>query len=167
MPWMNGPVVVYHGTDNLSATRIRSSGILPAYFKSATDFGAGFYVTTVLHQAKQWANQKCRRTSGTQNAEVLEYQLPRNTIETLRHLSFITDSGDYYDFVAYCRGAAPNHGPVPRAAAYDVVYGLVSLWPQLLVLANCDQILFSDPSKVTEFATPSQSIRPPNLNKYF
>ena len=81
MPWTNGTITVYHGTDNLSANAIRQSELDPNRFNSQTDFGAGFYVTTSLHQAQQWANQRCRPTTHL-NPEVLEYHLLRDVIES-------------------------------------------------------------------------------------
>jgi hypothetical protein len=49
MAWTNGPITVYHGTDNLSGNAIRRSGLDPNRFNTQTDFGKGFYVTTSLH----------------------------------------------------------------------------------------------------------------------
>ena len=179
MAWVNNPIVVYHGTDDRSATAISipGGGLNASNFNAATDFGAGFYVTPVLHQAKQWANQKVRRTPGVQNAEVLEYTLSRPMIEALSHITFITDTDDFYELVNYCRNGNPNHGPSPRHAPYGVVYGPVSLWPQKLVLADCEQILFSDPLSLRDpnppsgapfdFQTPSRRIRPYNNAKFF
>lgn len=164
MSWWNGPRVVYHGTDNLSATAIRHSGIDSASFRPRKDFGAGFYVTSVFHQAKQWANQRVRRTAAARNAEVLEYALDWDDVASLNHLVFVVDGQDYYDFVAFCRAGNVSHG---RRQAYDVVYGPVSLWPQKLAIANCDQLLFSDPKGIPGFAFPSQSRSPPHQSKFF
>jgi hypothetical protein len=144
MAWANGPLAVFHGTDSTAALSIRS-GINSAHFRPRTDFGAGSYMTTVLKQAQQWANQQARR-SGTAASEVLEYRLSRNPIEPLAHLTFTAGSADYYDFVAYCRAGEQNHGPYPCGWPYDIVYDPVSLWPQVLVVANCDQILLLDHS---------------------
>ena len=175
MAWANNPIVVYQGTDNLSANSINISSLNPSSFNAATDFGPGFYVTPVLHQAQQWANQKVRRTPGVLNAEVLEYTLSRPMIEALPHITFITDTDDFHELVDYCRKGSPNHGPSPRRAPYGVVYGPVSLWPQKLVIADCEQILFSDPltlrdpdsATAMDFRNPSQRIRPPNNAKFF
>ncbi len=122
MPWINGDIVVYHGTDNLSGSAIRLSGLDPNRFNPKTDFGKGFYVTTSLHQAQQWANQRCRSTTHL-NPEVLEYHLLRDVIENLSRLTFVIDTTDYHEFVEYCRPGQTNHGPLPRATPYDVVYG--------------------------------------------
>jgi hypothetical protein len=125
--------------DNLSGNAIRRSGLDPNKFNPRTDFGRGFYVTTSLHQARQWANQRCRPATHL-NPEVLEYHLLRDEIESLSHLTFVMDTTDYHEFVEYCRPGQANHGPPPRSIPYDVVYGPVRLWPQRIVLANCDQI---------------------------
>lgn len=166
MAWSNGPLVVYHGTDHASAQSIRSSGIDPSRFRAKTDFGAGFYVTTTQHQAQQWANQRCRRMSSAQ-AEVLIYKVGRGTMETLRHLSFVIDDVSYYDFVAYCRSGATNHGPLPRRRPYQIIYGPVSLWPQKLVIQGCDQISFTDPRGATEFQSPWRSLIPKSGQRFF
>jgi Protein of unknown function (DUF3990) len=159
MPWSNGPLVVYHGTDSLSANNIRLNGIQPRYFVAKTDFGAGFYVTTSLHQAKNWANEKVRtQGSGAYSAEVLEYNLQRSSITNLEHLTFVTDTQDYYDLVDYCWNAQINHGAT-RSKPYDVIYGPVSLHPQVLVIANCDQIYFCDPASISGFQSPANVIR--------
>ena len=164
MTWANGPITVYHGTDNMSAASIRG-GINPVYFRPRTDFGAGFYVTTVLHQAQQWANQRARRIGNAQ-AEVLEYHLDRSAVETQRHLAFNLDGTDYWDFVTFCRTGAANHGPA-RSWPYDVVYGPVSLWPQQLVLANCDQLLLSDPNALGAGFRFRRAITPAAPTLYF
>lgn len=164
MTWTNGPITVYHGTDSVSAGSIRA-GINSAHFRPHTDFGAGFYVSTVLHQAQQWANQRARRTGNTR-AEVLEFELDRNAVEPLRHLTFNLDGNDYWDFVAYCRSGAPNHGP-RRVQPYDIVYGPVSLWSQQLVLANCDQVLLSDPGALGADFHYRQAITPNASSRFF
>lgn len=173
MPWTNGTITVYHGTDKLSANAIRQRGLDPSRFNPQTDFGMGFYVTTSQHQAQQWANQRCRPT-GRLNPEVLEYHLLRDVIESLSHLAFIMDTTDCHEFVEYCHPGQANHGPPPRTTPYDVVYGPVGLWPQRIVLANCDQILFTDPTRLRDpqglgrdFSLPFKTIRPSAPNRFF
>lgn len=172
MPWSNGPMTVYHGTDDLSANRIRLGGLDPNPTNDKRDFGKGFYVTTSLHQAQQWANQHSRRKK--RYPEVLEYRLHRDAIEGLSHLTFTMATADFYDFVDYCRQGHANHGPHPRAAAYEVVYGPVRLGQQRIVLANSDQILFSNPLNIRDpdgqgrdFALPVRSHRPAAPNRFF
>lgn len=165
MAWDDQAATFYHGTDSLSATSIRLYGIDTSNFRRKSDFGAGFYVTTVVHQAEQWANRRCRKRAGT-TAEVLKYELERSSIETLRHLAFVVDDNDYYDFIAYCRSGAANHGP-NRPSQYEVVLGPVSLWPQKLVLASCDQLLFSNPNGLKGFDKPVRSLSPAGGQRFF
>jgi hypothetical protein len=144
MAWINGPLTVYHGTDNRSAFGIFNYGINPNYFVPQADFGAGFYVTTSLHQAKNFANERTR-TKGTPHAEVVVFELDRSAMEKLKHLTFVVDTSDYHDLVDFCWTGGTNHGPY-RINSYDVIYGPVSMHPQTHVMGNCDQIYFSDPS---------------------
>src|SRR5262245_66421866 len=60
MPWQNGPLMLYHGTDINSANNIMQHGINLTLSKALTDFGQGFYLTTYFDQAKNWANVRCR-----------------------------------------------------------------------------------------------------------
>ena len=161
MTWTNGPLVVFHGTDEASAAAISKFGIDPRVFRTKTDFGPGFYVTTNAYQAEQWASKRCRLRP--LRAAVIAFELRRDEIERLTHLCFTRDDADYRDFVAYCRKGQPNHGP-GRTRAYALVYGPVSLWPQWLTIADCDQILFTDPKSITGFSSPT-SVRVPSGGK--
>ncbi|TCU33143.1 DUF3990 domain-containing protein [Rhizobium azibense] len=162
MVWNNGPLIVYHGTDSLSGSNIRMNSIQASRFNPMSDFGAGFYVTTSLHQAKNWANERVRTIGGRGSAEVLEYSLARSAVDRLEHLAFVTDTQDYHELVAFCWGGGLKHN---RMSPYDAIYGPVSLWPQALVIANCDQICFSNPSAVQDatgigqFGNPVRTIR--------
>jgi hypothetical protein len=151
--WANSPLVVYHGTDAASVGAIGlSAGIhVPTFMvdlglcRPHTDFGQGFYTTTNLHQARQWANFRlfrAPRLTGNK-AVVLEFELDRDWLSRLDSLAFVRDTYDYWDLVSDCRhGFRPHQRQTPNPPAYDVVYGPVSLWPQKLVLNDCDQISF-------------------------
>ena len=178
MRWNNGELTVYHGTDSRSGYDIVNNGIKYRYFNPASDFGSGFYVTMSLHQAKNWANERVRTCGGGSfSAEVIEFKLDRRALESLSHLTFITDTQDYHDLVDYCWNGGTKHGP-SRVSSYDVVYGPVSMHPQTIVLANCDQICFPDPLKMAAFpvddpirgfrqASPAPTIHQSLPNRYF
>lgn len=153
--WRNLPLTVFHGTDNASASlpaaSVRSRPPNAAFAvnlrrcRPFTDFGQGFYTTTRLHQARQWANSRVMRARGSTglHAVVLQFDLDRDWLASLEHLAFVRPTRDYWNLVTDCRHGFPPHQRVtPRALAYDVVYGPVSLWPQSLVIADCDQISF-------------------------
>lgn len=151
MPWNNGPLTVYHGCDDRSAQNIISSGINLTICKPLTDFGQGFYTTTYLDQAKSWANTRCNRISlrraGTATSTVLKFDIDRDLLAQQEILFFIIEGGvnsDYWDFVGHCRTTSLAHGQhkLMNSANYDVVAGLVSLWPQPLLIKDCDQISF-------------------------
>jgi hypothetical protein len=150
MAWANAPLVTFHGTDDASAAAIVSSGVRIALGKELTDFGRGFYTTTNLHQAKNWANTRCRilaRRGLKPNATVVELQLDRLALASLESLVFVLEnsSADFWDLIQDCRTTrtpAQTHRPPATATYYDVVYGPVTLWPQTLVIKDCDQISF-------------------------
>lgn len=144
MAWTNGVLTLYHGTDDGSATQIRH-GIQLHLGRPLADFGQGFYTTTSLHQARNWANMRCRRLrrrpgSSRPTATVLQFDVDRDQLAGLEMLTFVieTSSADYWDLVHHCRGGGRNR----IARVYDAVFGLVSLWPQTLVIKDCDQMSF-------------------------
>jgi hypothetical protein len=149
--WKNPLLTVYHGTDN-SAAVIQAApvgGRLPfvvnlALCRSFTDFGQGFYTSTSLHQAKQWANTRVLRTTGTTgSAVVLRFEIHRDWLASLDTLAFVRAIADFWALVADCRvGFPPHQRQPPHPVPYDVVYGPVTLWPQILIISDCDQISF-------------------------
>lgn len=156
MPWNNGPLTVYHGCHDLSAVSIRA-GINVTRCRPRTDFGVGFYTTTSYRQAAFWANGQYRRAKRkgmpASFAEVLQFILPRIPLSNQGSLVFVVENSnpDYWDFVTHNRtGPRPHHA----AANYDVVYGPVSLWPQLLVIKDCDQISFHNPRVISALPPP-------------
>jgi len=123
------------------ARNIIVSGVNPALGRGATDFGRGFYVTSVRHQAEQWANQKARRHS--QKAAVLAFRLDRDLIGKLGdHLTFVIADTDFHAFVAFNRQGGIAHARSDKKC-YDVIYGPVAAYPQALTYAGCDQICFT------------------------
>ena len=156
MPWTNGRLILYHGTDDGSANTIMASGVSLGACRSLTDFGKGFYLSADLHQAKNWANSRYRRLRPRAvSAAVVQFQVDRNDLALLANLSFHSESAnvDYWDFVRYCRGGATPHGYTvsgnPISRDYDVVSGPVSLWPQYLVIKDCDQWSFHTATAVS------------------
>lgn len=139
--WTNAPAMVYHGTTYTQAAQIVAHGVDPAKGRTAADFGQGFYVTTVLGQAQEWANQKARTAGGNERAAVLVFNIDRDLMGARGdHLVFLVPSPAFYEFVLFNRLDNPRHGRGLKAP-YDVVYGPVSLYPQKnLTISRCDQI---------------------------
>ena len=61
--WTNQPLRVYHGTVDIHAGSVLSR-VDPSQGRPTTDFGQGFYTTTVLRQAEAWAWQLTQRAAG-------------------------------------------------------------------------------------------------------
>ena len=148
--WTNRDLTVYHGCDDLSGQAIvnpqlgRPNGIKLSTCSPNSDFGRGFYTTTNLHQAEQWANRRFH-TSRAGSAAVVSFTIDRNAIAGLEHMAFVLDgtppNSDYWELVVHCRRGR-DHARSGAASFYDVVYGPVSLFPQYLVIADTDQISF-------------------------
>ena len=169
MPRWRNQLIGYHGTDDSwlnpnPGTRMTHTGgpltFVPnlAQCKPYTDFGQGFYITTHQHQAEQWANAKVFRTPGRTalTAIVLSFQLDRDWLSSLDSLSFVRPNTEFWDLVTDCRGMFPPHQrPPPSPLPYDVVYGPVSVWRQLLVLGDCDQISFHTRRAISGLPQPT------------
>jgi hypothetical protein len=142
MPWTNDAVTVYHGTDEYSANNIMRRGVNLSICNPLCDFGRGFYLTTNLHQAQQWANKRALEipTATRARSAVLGFSLDREVISNFGdHLSFVVPTSDFFEFAQFNRLGNSHHsraGGVP----YDVVYGPVAAYPQTLVYLACDQI---------------------------
>jgi uncharacterized protein DUF3990 len=151
MAWANDDLVLYHGTDDVSAQRIISAGIDLSLCSPLTDFGRGFYTTTNLEQAKNWAVLKAIRVRARHPAAkgtVIELRISRTWLGTLDSLVFIREAPEtgFADFVRFCRSGESPHR---LGSNYQVVYGPVAQWQglidpglRLLVIKDCDQVSF-------------------------
>ena len=166
--WLNKDLYVYHGTDSNSAggASITSGSSIPFVINLAlcrpwTDFGQGFYVTTNQHQARQWANTRVDKlaaglppSSPAPVATVLQFRLERDGLANLDSLAFVLGTHDFWALVTDCRGRFPPHQRAGVQAEYDVVYGPVTLWPQILLIQDCDQISFHTSAGVARLLDP-------------
>ncbi|WP_144428101.1 DUF3990 domain-containing protein [Azospirillum thiophilum] len=155
MFWLNPPLVVYHGTyDEAAAAMMRkgsrySHSVDVGVGRPNCDFGPGFYVTTDLGQAREWANIKTRRLRASRMstlhplvAVVVRFEIDRTALSELDSLVFQNDGEvfGFWPFVEDCRaGRIRAHG---REKPYDVVYGPVTAWPQRSILPDRSQISF-------------------------
>jgi hypothetical protein len=92
--WQNSNLIVYHGCDNVSADNILKNGVDLTKGKPLADFGKGFYTTTNIHQAKNWANAKIRRLRQSRPrllATVIRFELDRNLLAERCLLCFVTE----------------------------------------------------------------------------
>jgi len=144
-PWTNQPIVLYHGTIRRFAESIVRDGVDVTHGGLRRDFGKGFYTTTLLSQAREWAIE-----IGLDRGEpyaVVQLTLDRIALGSLRTLAFVRgelDAVDYWSFVAHCR-MGKRRAPVLNKD-YDVVYGPVAkFWGgprKSVVHRDYDQISF-------------------------
>ena len=146
MPWNDGPLVVYHGTDSDAGEGVIASGPNWRLGNPHSDFGRGFYTTTLLREAKFWADLHTRTVRGSGKralAMVIKFSIPRDVFDGLNILCFVLDnsSSDYWDFVDHSRTGQPYHRI--RMDNYHVVFGPVSRnWPRHRILRGYDQVSF-------------------------
>lgn len=119
MVWTNAPARVYHGTTLAAAyniiaqaTRLGTNGIDRTLGRLDADFGQGFYVTTVLHQAQQWANNKVRdaqaptlllNITSADTAAVLIFDMDRDIAGDGDNLTFVVEDSAFHEFVLFNR----------------------------------------------------------------
>jgi Protein of unknown function (DUF3990) len=145
--WTNGHLTLFHGTTLSHALAIQAGGVNPAFGRTGTDFGPGFYTTTLLRQAKSWA-WALAAASGMAGAvgAVVELDVDRDQLARLDTLAFVRgdyDADEFWSFVFHCRNGATNHARGSLASTYDVVYGPVTdFWMQRGVIQGADQVSF-------------------------
>jgi hypothetical protein len=121
--WSNQDIVVYHGTVDTFAAAIVSGPIKVGLGKPNTDFGPGFYTTTLKRQAQMWAAQISATRPGASPA-VVEITINRLSLASLSTLAFVRgdfDAEDYWSLVHYCRKGAVSHRTGPTPFSYDAV----------------------------------------------
>ncbi len=144
-PWIDQDVVLYHGTTLVHVQDILTS-VDETRGGALKDFGRGFYTTTRLDKALDWANVKARRLGGV--PAVVEFTVSRNDLAALDCLFFARgdpQATDFWSFVQYCRTIPGDHNR-SQTAWYDVVAGPVAgTWKRQTVVPDTDQISFHTP----------------------
>ena len=143
--WTDQHIVLFHGTIDVCVQDILN-GVDETRGSHLTDFGRGFYTTTKLNKAADWANVKAQRTG--RSAAVIEFTVSRNALASLDCLFFIRadpHAVDYWSFVQYCRTIGGDHNRA-QTPWYDLVAGPVTgTWKRQTILPDTDQISFHTP----------------------
>ena len=139
----NDFITFYHGTTRQAAQTIRANGIDLSRQRPDSDFGRGFYVTTELQQAQEWARHK----AGSAFAEVLEFKVPAASFYSLKGLNFFRSiSTSFLRFVHYFRsGGSHMH-------SYDHVTGPLLGNPDYFLWANTAEVFGQQTSFHTQRA---------------
>jgi hypothetical protein len=128
-------MIVYHG----SYTIIEQP--LVKYSKPKLDFGKGFYVTTVLSQAKRWAKRKAA-LENVSSGYVNVYDLA--DYSGYRVKEFGDNRSEWLNFVCDCRRGAniyQDYDIIKGDVADDTVYNVVNMykngaWDEATALAE-------------------------------
>jgi hypothetical protein len=133
--WTNQDTVLYHGTLDIYASAIKTK-INLSFCKPLTDFGQGFYTTTILLQAKAWAwqmateyNAKVPPPPVSAAPAVIRFRVPRDRLSKLDWLVFVRGDSrhrDYWSLVHYCRSGGSAHARAGAKQWYDAVAGPVA-----------------------------------------
>ncbi len=142
--WKNQPLILYHGTTDAYARHILTSGVDVQLGSESSDFGRGFYTTTLLAQARSWAWTQTRPPVQARPA-VVEFRVPREQLSRLETVSFVRgdhDAEDFWSLVIHCRSGYFGHGR-PGDGYYDVAIGPVAaFWKQRFAMNGADQVSF-------------------------
>lgn len=140
--WTNQNLALYHGTVDAAVAAVLT-GINLNKGRRFTDFGQGFYTTTVERQAITWAWVVSQQHPGTLPA-VIRFDVDRDKLASLEYLWFVRgnyDADDFWSFIFYCRQGKSAHGRI--TGWYDIVIGPVAAsWRQRLAIFDADQVSF-------------------------
>lgn len=106
-------MILYHGS-NVEVTRPR---LIPS--KRLLDFGAGFYLTSDLEQAKKWALRTTNNRE-TGSPTVTVFEIDEKELVKLDLLTFESASKEWLRYIAANRTGKPTEG------SHDVVIGPVA-----------------------------------------
>lgn len=80
------------------------------------DFGKGFYLTTNLLQAENWAVHYLPNNNENKTAYVYEYDFQIDDIEELKVLKLLEYNKEWLEFIAY------NRTSIENSIEYDLVF---------------------------------------------
>jgi Protein of unknown function (DUF3990) len=148
--WTNAPIRLYHGTVLPFAEMIIADGVRISTGRPNTDFGPGFYTTTLERQAQYWAYQLGQKHPG-EAAAVVAVDVGRDKLAALDTLAFVRGdfhAEDFWSFVVHCRSGAGDHRRAHHPdGLYDLVVGPVaSFWQQRVTMDGADQVSFHTPT---------------------
>lgn len=157
--------VLWHGCTDSDKDGIEQTGRIDLGRCAVnTDFGRGFYLTTLERQARQWAWERFYDSQAKgekpKHPVILRFEVPRYAIPgdrfergmaDLRSLAFVRgdyDNEDYWSLVQHCRQSVHPHANTherPRSGWYDMVSGPVAaFWRQRVAMLDADQFSFHE-----------------------
>ncbi|MCI0684383.1 MAG: DUF3990 domain-containing protein [Gemmataceae bacterium] len=147
--WTNSHLTLFHGTIQQYAAQIVQKGVHVQAGRRYTDFGQGFYTTTVERQARAWAWQLSQRPINKKRGAgghpaVIAFDVDRDLLSRLECVWFVRgafDAVDYWRLVHHCRRGRAGHARTSGQIWYDVAIGPVAAsWRMRLALHDSDQV---------------------------
>ncbi|HHY67318.1 MAG TPA: DUF3990 domain-containing protein [Alicyclobacillus sp.] len=118
------PDRLYHGTTKEAADQMVKEGLInPEKWRSDTDFGPAFYVTTDFHRAFRW-QKKLRKRAFSGIGAVVTLRVNQQALSKARIKCFHDASKDWALYVWYHRARLCRD--LCRGAHADVVYGPIA-----------------------------------------
>lgn len=169
IPGQHEFVTLVHGCTSADLAAIKSAThhIQVAKGSPNTDFGRGFYTTTLFRQARHWAWHRLYSDNnpagnGVGNAVILNFKIPRLDLADQQALTFVSGSYDaegFWSLVQHCRQGGNHKCPrFPQSESdewYDVVMGPVAaFWQQRVAMVDSDQISFHTQSVCNSLLNP-------------
>ncbi len=162
-PPISRRITLWHGCVDSDRLNMEAKGIDLRRCNADTDFGRGFYVTTIRRQAEQWAWRRHFDLGCASPPVVLRFRLQRRDLASLDTLPFVLadySSEGYWSLVQHCRQSTPGAPPSvtasinnhdgPHKGWYDLVTGPVAaMWRQRVAMAGSDQFSFHTRRAIT------------------
>jgi Protein of unknown function (DUF3990) len=159
-------VILWHGCTVVNKNDIEKAGIKLQSCAVDTDFGRGFYTTTLERQARYWAwdrfyDWQARNPKKTGNQPVvLRFRVRRYSVKPRRSaledgldkllsLQFVRGdyhNEDYWSLVQHCRTSTKavvhDHNRPPNGWYQMVAGPVAAFWKQRVAMDDADQVSF-------------------------
>lgn len=135
MPQDDRNIALYHGTDHQSARQILIRGIYLNAGRQKRDFscGKGFYLTTEMEDALNWAKQT------TEKPAILIFAVDRTDLSKTRKLNLYENEEKWREIVSSFKTATRTAVTRESVNQYDLIEGPMA---RMIRDETCDELVF-------------------------
>ena len=135
MPQDDRNIALYHGTDHQSARQILIRGIYLNAGRQKRDFscGKGFYLTTEMEDAFNWAKQT------TEKPAILIFAVDRTDLSKTRKLNLYENEEKWREIVSSFKTATRTAVTRESVNQYDLIEGPMA---RMIQDETCDELVF-------------------------
>ena len=135
MPQDDRNIALYHGTDHQSARQILIRGIYLNAGRQKRDFscGKGFYLTTEMEDAFNWAKQT------TEKPAILIFAVDRTNLSKTRKLNLYENEEKWREIVSSFKTATRTAVTRESVNQYDLIEGPMA---RMIRDETCDELVF-------------------------